>query len=342
MPNIIKQLRPTINDTIGNGGFSPIIPGLIQTPNSDGSNGGTNSTPLGNIISDLFKKSLANDTGANGGGFQVGQYTNDDDDDSLTPLIAFEDNEIFDGLRRSKPFTPNIRDAISAFVGKEKGGKISGLVSGYAFGLPDTYFRRKNQPLNFSGDNNIEFYDEVFPQELTDEEFEHVLNLDEDYESFLGIHIGKKSKARAAARKEKRVARRDARKDARAARKQARVDRKNKRLEIKQYKAETKRIGAENGEPSGFDKILNTAKSVFGGGNNDDLSEPINTGEENYQDGNYDDGSGTDENGNLIQPTIKSNTTTQGFFGQNKTVAIIIILALVGAAIYFIKNNHGK
>lgn len=322
--SFFPQQRTTI-DIIDAGGVNPILPNATFLPDASTPSGGTGPTPLSNGL------------------YQIGQYTNDDDDEnSISPNIAFEDEEIFDGLRYSKPFTPNIREAISAFAGKNKGVKMYGLVSGLHFGQPETIFRRIKQPSNFTGPGDIEFYEEIFPEELSDQQFEYFLDQESELESFLGL--GKKAKANREVKKAKRVERKENRRTAISERKSAKVDRKNKRVEIKAYKAETKRVRAESGEPTIFDKVLNTAEGLLNGRNDMEFDNSENLGGYNEA-GEIEEGGIYNQNGEIASapnfnlPNFNQQPTKLGF-GGNKTVMIIIGLALVGAVIYYIKNKN--
>jgi hypothetical protein len=303
----------TTGSIIDNGGLNPVLPGMM-IPTGDNSPSGAGTTPLGANI------------------FTMGEFGNEDDseDTGLMPQIAFDDNELFDGLRYSKPHRPTLRDSISEYGGK-KHKSIGELISGLLFGLPNTIFR-KSKKSNYGGDEGFDIYDEVFPEELSDNEFEEFLDHENHIESFLGI--GKKARAK----KEKRVERREARKTARADRKQARVNRKNKRVEIKQFKAETKRIGKENGDPSVLDKVITGAKSIFADQNqvNDNSGSDNSNSDGSGYDTSDPTGNGGGGYGGDI-PNPNASKSKLGMFGG--TTGIIIMLALIGAAIYILKSH---
>lgn len=253
----------------------------------------------------------------------LGDVAEWDDDDPDTHGFYYDDENIFEtaGIVNSDP--NYFRKGSNYLLDRkrkfeiEKILKANGIIDGAAFGLPGIKFKKLD---TYGGPSHIEYYDEVFADEL---------------ESFLGF--GKKAKARREERKAKRVARRDARKDARAARKQARVDRKNRRVALREYKAETKRMKVENGEPSALDNILDTVATTFGPQQDLPLETDLGPeGEVNPAD--Y-------SNGDLAQgykpftlDADASGRTIQA--GGNKSLVYILIgLAVLGAAIYFVTKN---
>lgn len=247
----------------------------------------------------------------------LGEVAEWDDDDPDTHGFYYDDENIFEtaGIVNSDP--NYFRNGKRYLLDRKKRIEIerilraNGIIDGAVFGLPGIKFKKLD---TYDGPSHIEYYDEVFPDEI---------------ESFLGF--GKKAKAKREERKAKRVARRDARKDARAARKQARVDRKNKRVEIRAYKAETKRIKAENGEPSALDNILDTVANTFGPQQDLPLDGELNPAD--YSNGDLAQGYkpftlDADASGRAIQA------------GGNKSLVYILIgLAVLGAAIYFVTKD---
>lgn len=238
----------------------------------------------------------------------------EDDEEEYIRTIGLEDlgNDAFDVLPNS---TPNF------YKSKGKGTPMfpidkDGIVDGKYFGQPGTFFQKVE---NYTGEVGIMFFDEVFPEEL--EEIKK--------SSFLGL--GKKAKAR---REEKRAARTE-KKEARKARKQARVDRKNKRVEIRSYKAETKRIKTENNEPSAFDKILNVGKDLIESNNQLMQDDPLFN--ENGEEGDFSENARI---GNSQIPSIRNfDVAPRKASFLTSPIGIVLILGLIGGAIYMLKNR---
>jgi hypothetical protein len=240
-----------------------------------------------------------------------------DDGEEYVESVDLEDlgNGIFDEQRlpKSNPLFFKKKTKPASIVPIDE----DGIVDGKHFGLPGTHFEKID---NYTGQVGITYYDELFPDEV--EEMRR--------SNFLGF--GKKAKAK----REERQERRKNKKDDRRARKQARVDRKNKRVDIRQYKAETKLIGKENGEESGLDKVINGAKSIFADQNQiNDVIGSDGNGSDGSGSGGYTEDTSGGYGGNIPNP--KSDKSKLGMFGG--TTGIIILLALVGAAIYMFKNK---
>jgi hypothetical protein len=260
----------------------------------------------------------------------LGDYADWDDEDPDTTGFYYDDENIFEtgGIVNSDP--GYFRRGSNQLLHRkrkfeiEKTLRANGIIDGAAFGLPGVKFKKLD---TYAGPSHIEYYDEVFPEELSS----FALPL-------VGALLsGKKGKARRQERKAKRVARRDARKDAKAARKQARVDRKNRRVGIREYKAETKRMKVENGEPSALDNILDTVATTFGPQQDLPIDGELNP-ETEINPADY-------SNGDLAQGykpfTLDADASGRAIqAGGNKSLVYILIgLAVLGAAIYFVTKN---
>ncbi|TKB96851.1 hypothetical protein [Pedobacter cryophilus] len=267
------------------------------------------STPAFNVP-DLSDNNSVNIAASSPVSNAIAAYNPYDDDEEYISNYDLEDleDEIFDsGLPKTNP----------NFFRKKTNTKPlfpidqNGIVDGKYFGQPGTYFQKVD---NYTGQVGMMYFNEIFPDELDEYNMSNL--------------FGGKNKA-------KRVAKREQRQSDRRVRKQAKVDRKNKRVEIRGYKAETKRIGVENGEPSILDKVLDTAKG-FIGGNDNNLTD-----EAGYDEGNYQTEGATDQNGNFlsVDKNFQPQTKTAGIFGSNPVVAILIMLALFGGVVYFIKTQ---